>query len=225
LALVETGGSLVRCGVIGDVHTENEVLDRVLDALAGLRVEPVLCVGDIVDGPGDANATIRSLRDRGVVCVAGNHERWFLHSERRTLQNATLDLAPDALAFLSSLPAQRRFSTPAGQMLLCHGVGSEDEAWLRPDTRGYALREIGSLHELMLNPSVQFMIGGHTHERMVRQFGGLTVVNAGTIHRDFEQTFTIVDFATMRVEFRSAAENSTGTLIEDLPLPPPAALR
>ena len=222
---MEPGGSIFRCGVIGDVHAEDETLDRVLDALSSMQIESVLCVGDIVDGLGNANATIRSLRDRGVICVAGNHERWFLHSERRSLKNATLDLADDALAFISGLPVQRRFSTPAGSLLLSHGVGSDDEAWLSPETRGYALREIHTLHELMLDDSVQFMVGGHTHERMVRQFGGLTVVNAGTIHREFEQSFTVIDFAQMRVEFRSAAEDSTGALIEDLPLPPPAELR
>ena len=107
--------------------------------------------------------------------------------------------------------------------MLCHGVGKDDDAWLRPDTRGYALQDIPTLRELMLDDSTQFMIGGHTHERMVRVFPGLTVINAGTIHRKDEQTFTIIDFNTMKVAFYSAANADTGTLIEelDLPLPDP----
>ncbi len=65
------------------------------------------------------------------------------------------------------------------------------------------------------------MIGGHTHERMVRVFPGLTVLNAGTIHRKNEQTFMVLDFGAMRVAFHAAAEGETGKLIEerDLPLP------
>ena len=59
--------------------------------------------------------------------------------------------------------------------MLCHGVGTDDEAWLLPDTRGYALQDIPTLRELMLDDDVRFMIGGHTHERMVRVFPGLTV--------------------------------------------------
>ena len=58
----------------------------------------------------------------------------------------------------------------------------------------------------MLDEEVQFMLGGHTHERMIRVFPGLTVINAGTIHRKDEQTFTVVDFAATRVSFYSAAE-------------------
>jgi predicted phosphodiesterase len=73
----------------------------------------------------------------------------------------------------------------------------------------------------MLDEDTQFIIGGHTHERMVRVFPGLTVINAGTIHREDEQTFMVLDFAAMRVGFYSAAEENTGALIEELELPPP----
>ena len=73
----------------------------------------------------------------------------------------------------------------------------------------------------MLDEDTQFMIGGHTHERMVRVFPGLTVINAGTIHRKDEQTFMVTDFETMRAAFYSAAQGTTGDLIEHLDLPPP----
>ena len=77
-------------GVIGDVHCESETLSRVLDAFDAMPVDAVLCVGDLVDGPGDADATLALLQSRGVQCVAGNHERWFLDGERRDVADATL---------------------------------------------------------------------------------------------------------------------------------------
>ena len=212
---------LSRLGVIGDVHCESETLERVLDALGTMNVEAVLCVGDLVDGPGDADATLKMLEERGVQCVAGNHERWFLDSEQRTLEDATLKVSNASRAFLQSLPPVRRYATPNGNAMLCHGVGDDDEAWLLPDTRGYALQDIPSLRELMLDEDVQFILGGHTHERMVRVFPGLTVVNAGTIHRKDEQTFMVVDFEAMRVGFYSAAEGKVGELIEEMELPGP----
>jgi predicted phosphodiesterase len=212
---------LRRLGVIGDVHCESETLGRVLDALETMNVEAVLCVGDLVDGPGDADATLGMLEARGVECVAGNHERWFLEGEQRTLEDATQEINRSSRAFIESLPMLRRYTTPHGNALLCHGVGDDDEAWLLPDTRGYALQDIPSLRELMLDETVQFMLGGHTHERMVRVFPGLTVVNAGTIHPKDEQTFTVVDFEAMRVGFYSAAAGTTGNLIEEVELPRP----
>ena len=212
---------LSRLGVIGDVHCESETLGRVLDALETMNVDAVLCVGDLVDGPGDADTTLDMLEARDVQCVVGNHERWFLDSEQRSLENATAAINETSRAFVQALPKTRRYATPNGNALLCHGVGDDDEAWLLPDTRGYALQDIPTLRELMFDEEVQFMLGGHTHARMVRVFPGLTVVNAGTIHRKDEQTFMVVDFEKMRVEFYSAAEGTTGEPIEELDLPPP----
>jgi predicted phosphodiesterase len=212
---------LSRLGVIGDVHCESKTLERVLDALEAMNVDAVLCVGDLVDGPGDADATLKALEARGVQCVAGNHERWFLAGERRTLDNATHEINEGSRTFIESLPSARHYATPNGNVLLCHGVGDDDEAWLRPGTQGYALQDIPALRELMLDEDIQFMFGGHTHERMVRVFAGLTVINAGTIHRNFEQTFLVADFGAMRVAFYSAAEGETGELIEEVELPMP----
>lgn len=219
--MIETG-KLGRLGVIGDVHCEAETLERVLDALGAMSLQAILCVGDVVDGPGDADATLGLLEARRVQCVAGNHERWLLSGEQRSLENATLEVSDESRAFIEGLPRTRRYSTPAGEALLCHGVGEDDEAWLLPDTRGYALQDIPTLRELMLDSEVQFMIGGHTHHRMIRVFPGLTVVNAGTIHRKDEQSFTVIDFAAMRVSVYSAEEATTGALIEELELPMPA---
>jgi hypothetical protein len=47
------------------------------------------------------------------------------------------------------------------------------------------------------------------------------VLNAGTIHRNYEQTFMVVDFDAMRVASYSAAEGTTGKLIEEVELPAP----
>ena len=212
-----------RVGVVGDVHCESATLTRVLDALETMNVDAMLCVGDLVDGPGDADETLGILETRGVQCVSGNHERWLLEGVKRELEHATAEIAPKSEAFIRGLERIRRYDTPAGPAILCHGVGDDDEAWLKPDTRGYALQDIPTLRELMLDDSVLFLIGGHTHQRMVRVFPGLTVVNAGTIHRKDEQTFAIVDFAAMKVEFYAAGETDTGKLIEvvELPVPPP----
>lgn len=210
-----------RVGVVGDVHCESETLSRVLDALEAMDLDAILCVGDLVDGPGDADETLATLQGRRVQCVAGNHERWFLDGERRDVADATDAVNEASETFLRELPRIRFYGSSAGKIMLCHGVGKDDDAWLRADTRGYALQDIPTLRELMLDDGTQFMIGGHTHERMVRVFPGLTVINAGTIHRKDEQTFTVIDFDTMKVGVYSAAQANTGELIEELDLPPP----
>jgi predicted phosphodiesterase len=43
-----------RFGVLGDVHCEHEALAAALKLFEHQKVDRVLCVGDVVDGPGDA---------------------------------------------------------------------------------------------------------------------------------------------------------------------------
>jgi predicted phosphodiesterase len=208
--------------MLGDVHAESESVQRVLDhADAHLGVDASLCVGDIVDGVGDADATLEVLRERGVITVAGNHERWFLHDEMRHLANCTPTLRPENRAMLEGLPRTLRLPTIAGGAILCHAVGEDDESFLRSTTRGYDL-QIEALRELMLDPSVQYMLAGHTHERMVRRFQGLVVVNAGTLRRDDSPGFIVVDFERKHV--RCFDIGDLGARIEEqepLPLPQP----
>lgn len=206
-------------GVLGDVHAEDAALALALDALGD--VDAVLCVGDIVDGKGDLERTVALLRERGVICVAGNHERWFLEGKMRGVPDAHLDASDAVRGFFADLPRTRRLRTVAGNLLLCHAVGDDDMAELRSDTRGYALQAIEGLRELWLDPELTFMVAGHTHERMVRAFPGLVVVNAGTLRRE-APGFVRIDFEARRVgcfDLRDGVVVDAGELELPEPLP------
>lgn len=203
--------TLRRVGVLGDIHAEHERLATALRFLAEQGVDATFAVGDLVDGPGDADRTLSLLREFGVLAVRGNHERWFLDGERRDKPDATQTLEEANRSYLHSLPITREHSTPSGRLLVCHGVGDDDLAVLEPETRGYALQDIPTLRELMLRSDLQFMLGGHTHKRMVRPFPGLTVINAGTLFREHQPCFGVVDFERRRLEF---FELSSATTVE-----------
>lgn len=190
-----------RVGVLGDVHAEHETLAAFVGLFAAQACGTSLCVGDIADGRGDLDATVRLLRDAGVICVLGNHDRWALADQFRDLDGAG-PLSPSARAFLDPLPATRRFESPLGGVMLCHGIGDDDMAELRPDTEGYALEVLDPLHALAARSDVDLMIGGHTHQAMVRAFAGLTVINAGTLRQRATRLpgCLIVDFSDRAVE-------------------------
>lgn len=194
---------LRRVGVLGDVHTEDRALDAALRFFATQSLDAVLCVGDIVDGPGDAERTCALLLEHGVVCVRGNHERWFLAKGERFIADWTpLDALSDrANGFLEGLPETWSFVTEAGAALLCHGIGRDDMACLDADTMGYALECHTALWKLHAAGDVKWIIGGHTHRRMVRRFDHLTVLNAGTLSRAHQPCVMIVDFAARFAEF------------------------
>ena len=194
-------GKLARIGVLGDVHTHDDRVDLALRTLGELRVDAVLCCGDITDGPGDIDRCVSLLRESDVLTVAGNHERWALSGEMRELPGATLEMAPPTREWIASLPQTARIDTVRGGALVCHAVAEDDLFFLKEETRGYALQPVMPiLRRLMLDPETTFMIAAHTHQRMARRFQGLVVVNAGTLHDDGPPGFLVVDFEAGQIQ-------------------------
>jgi len=176
----------MRLGVFGDIHAEHGRVEAALRLFAREGVDQVLFVGDVVDGEGDPNACFAMLDDAKALGVQGNHERWLAAGTMRTLPGSHLleQLDARSLRLMRELPKTRVIETPRGRLLLCHGVGDDDMQRLRPDDDDYAIRWNDPLQALLREGVHAFMIGGHTHERMVRGFEELVVINAGTLARE-----------------------------------------
>jgi putative phosphoesterase len=211
-----------RVGFIGDIHAEDVRLERALDFLRERGVEMVASTGDVADGAGSVDRCCSLLEARRVVVVRGNHDRWF---SKRTLRELPLATAPAQVAsrtdeLLAALPESVDLETVSGRALLCHGIGRNDMARVTPDDFGYAIEANDDLQRLVRERTYRWVLNGHTHRRMVRHFGGLTVINGGTLARDFDPCFMELDFqaATARVFlFRPDGGITAG---EDLSLMP-----
>jgi putative phosphoesterase len=192
-----------RIGLIGDVHTEDERLARALELFVSIDCDAVLCVGDVVDGQGDAARCCRLLSEARVATVRGNHDRWILAGSARDLPDATpLEALPrEAVHFLASLPPTMELRTAAGGLLLCHGLGGDDMALLKPDDHGYAIQVNDRLQELVGAGRCRHVVCGHSHVRMVRHFGDVTFINPGTLLRDRRPGVAVVDFDEGVVQF------------------------
>ena len=210
----------VRLGLVGDVHAEDEALKLVIEDLERRQVDAILCVGDLADGAGDINRTCALLEDHGVITVAGNHDRWLLSDELRDQPCATpaRGLKPRSRAFLDRLPTTLRLETARGSLLLCHGVGDDDMSAVKPDHLRHDLERNDALKRVLAGPQTDFMVNGHTHRAMVRRVRHLTIVNAGTLHRNDERRAAILDFAVLNVTFFDVLP--TGLVeLEKIPLP------
>lgn len=204
-----------RVGLIGDLHAEDEALAFVLAELSRLGAETLLQVGDIADGPGDLTRTIELLKEHQVLAVRGNHDRWQLGNQLRELPHALqlAAVAPSVVQYLSQLPVTREFRSARGQVLLCHGLGHNDMIGVKPDHEGYDIAMNQELQQLIAERHFRFVLNGHTHRPMLRTFGELAIINAGTLLREYERCFTVIDFERGElVRFRHAA----GALCLDL---------
>lgn len=108
-------------------------------------------------------------------------------------------------------------------LLLCHGLGDDDMATVYPGDEGYALEANHRLHALVGAGQYRFVVNGHTHRRMVRTIGGLTLLNAGALTNEERPGFLIADFKAGRAECYNLSEErqiSAGQTFA-LPAPPP----
>ncbi|MFO0659613.1 MAG: metallophosphoesterase family protein [Polyangiaceae bacterium] len=192
-----------RLGLIGDVHAEHHALLAALTHLRVIGVDAILCVGDIVDGPGDLEACVRLLDVPDVISVRGNHERWLLENRLRTLPDAHFieSLSEHAKQFFSSLPLTRRLQTAAGPLLLCHGLGDDDMGQVRPSDSSWDLSDNRSLQRLLEQDDLSLVVNGHSHVSMVRSLEPITLINAGTLSRESEPCFAFVDLVAKQVRF------------------------
>lgn len=196
---------LDRFGFIGDVHAEDVLLCRAISYL-GRRVPSILCAGDIADtGYGSFDRCCSLLRENDVATVSGNHDRWLRIGMLRQLPRASSlqELSQENSDWHASLPRTIEYRTEIGALLLCHGLGTDDMALVKPDDFGYALESNVRLSELVKEKRYAVMVNGHSHAAMVRTFGNLTIINAGRLRRGHEGFFLIVDIPAKQVTWYS----------------------
>lgn len=209
----------MRLGIIGDVHAEDERLRVAITAFEREGVDRILCCGDVADGHGDVDRACALLVAHDVKTVRGNHDRWLRDDDMRTLPNAhrMTSLAPRSIELLKSLPATITIDVPGGKLLLCHGVGENDMCRLMESDSGYAISSNEDLLKVLFDPSISLMVCGHTHAPMVRRFErgagrpALVVVNAGTLAREDDPGFVLLDLAARRAVFHRIAPDLSVT--------------
>ena len=124
----------MRYGLIGDVHSNVEALDAVLDALESERCDQIVCLGDVIGYGANPKECLDRIRSRNILAVAGNHDlaavgRFDLDSFNPAARDAILYsiscLSPADLEFLSTLPLIRE----TGDFLMVHASPHKPEAF------------------------------------------------------------------------------------------------
>lgn len=204
----------MRFGLLGCVHAEDERLRVALDVMTrDLGVDRVLCSGNVVDGVGDVERTRALLVERNVLVVRGQHDRWLRDDDRRDAADAhrMTSLSPATIAFVKALRPTARLpiglGDARGDLLLCHGVGESDARSVDAGDGRDAISSNDELLNVLFDPTIFVMIAGRTKRPMLRRFErgagrqALVVVNAGTLRRDREPGFAVLDLDARRVDF------------------------
>ena len=212
--------ALRRIGIVGDVHAEDGRLAETLQWLHGQRVDALICTGDIADGPGDVDLCCRLLEEAEALTVRGNHDRWLLQDRVRHIAQAHRreDLLDASVEFLDSLPTTVEIDTVAGTLLLCHGVGDNDLRKVWPGTERMPIERSTELDALVAEKRTRFLVNGHMHYRVLIDFHGLTLLNAGTLTSRHRPGISIVDFEAGAVSAYEFDGERVGGRVAERPL-------
>lgn len=107
--------------LLPDIHANLTALEKVLDQIARMNVDRIVCCGDIVGYGMEPAACVRMLRGNGTQAVLGNHDAMALLAKQHPSQvpsrdasrnnpvwngihQAVEELADDDFAWLASLP-------------------------------------------------------------------------------------------------------------------------
>lgn len=194
--------------LISDVHANAPALRAVLDEIP--RDALILCAGDIVGYYMNPNEVCVMLRDRGVLCVQGNHDDYVVSGQalapERDAKYMTswtrAELSTENLQWLKSLPFEIDFRLPpageetqSGLLRLVHGSIFSMEDRIYPDT------PLGQFTD----ETCDIIVGGHTHHPMARHSGKTLFVNPGSVGqpRNWKPgaAYAVLDTLDTSVEF------------------------
>ena len=165
-------------GLIADIHADIRALEAALNRLDELAISRIYCAGDLVGYGSEPDAVAALLRDRGIPCISGNHDRWAL--ERRQVLSVRgwkpADLHDDTWEILHQLPASRRVELDGVTIEIHHGSPASDTEYVS------AYKPLPpSVEEFWNRSHADYLILGHTHIPMIERRSRGTVVNPGSV--------------------------------------------
>jgi len=178
----------VRIAVLADIHGNSPALRAVLSELDREPVDAIVVGGDVLGGP-LVRETLEQLvgRSEPLHWIAGNCERESL----AVYDGASVSDDPAGRAAAWSARAiDERWRAELGGwpislaldgVRFCHGSPRRDDEILTRATPAEALAEA------LTGTSERLVVGGHTHQQMVRELpGGRTYANAGSVGMPYE---------------------------------------
>jgi len=182
----------MRVALISDLHANAVALKAVLDDIARVGVDQIVCLGDVATlGPQPA-AVVETLEHLECPCILGNHDA-FLTDPELIKKYTEAPLVVDSVDWCRSLMSGTelefltRFRTTMeivlddnSTLFLFHGTPRSHMEDLLATTPAEELDQMLNGH------TGTVMAGGHTHIQMLRQHRGTLLLNPGSVGAPFK---------------------------------------
>ena len=177
--------------LLSDQHGNDVALRAVLEDVAGLGVEEIVCLGDVVQGGAEPAQTLDRLAALGCETVLGNADAFLLEIPADTPEPVTerqLEVREWTLSQLSvaQLGQIRSFTSVVRReldglsLLLFHGSPRSYDDVLLPELGKESLGPF-------IDHDVALLAGGHTHLQWTRRIGDALYVNPGSVGISYDR--------------------------------------
>ena len=191
--------------VVSDLHGNWPALE----AVAAVPHDAVLCLGDIVGYGPEPGRCLRWLRGRDAHIVQGNHDRALAEDvpprcrpDFEWLAAAAAGIArgqlgQEEMEFLRGLPRTLALILDGKRIVLLHATPSDPlYSYLGPDPDRW--------REAVTGIKADLLLVGHTHRPFHFQFGGLQVLNPGSLGQpkdgDARAAYAVIENGVPRLE-------------------------
>lgn len=186
----------MKIALISDIHSNLFYLEEILKRIEDENVDAVYCLGDLVGYYDSPNEVINVIREKKIVCIKGNHDKYLLNEltydisreniyrikmQRKILSNENLD-------FLRNLKDEIVLEVDNKKVYMTHSLPNDSEKYLY---------QIDNLNREFVS-KYDYYFFGHTHIPMITYYYGTCIVNPGSVGqpRDYTDSpsYAVIDF-------------------------------
>lgn len=177
---------MTRLAFISDQHGNDVAFAAAIRDIDRFAVDELVCLGDVAQGGAEPRQTLDRLQSLGCRTVCGNADAFLFEgaadsgepvTERQLrVREWTLSRLDSAhLEFMRSFEPRIELEVEGASILCFHGSPQGFDDVLLPEPDG------GPLAPFLTSPSVDLLVGGHTHRQWTRRIGGSLFINPGSV--------------------------------------------
>jgi putative phosphoesterase len=217
----------MRFALIADIHGNLQPLEAVARDIRRRGADRVICLGDALTIGLQPGSVIDLLQELPCRFVMGNHDDALLNRGRAAELHIAEHLVPSLDWTLDNLTARQidvirsfeaslRLVGDNGTELLCyHGTPRSNYRGIFPAT------PVDEIEQQIAGATARVLIGGHTHQQMIRDVAGRLFMNPGSVGSVFKVPPESGDEVALQpwAEYAVLEIGGAGTRVEMIRLP------
>ena len=184
----------MKIGIITDIHSNIQALNAVLNEFDKVKVDKIICCGDIIGIGINPEETVQKLMTKRelLIAVKGNHEQYLLdglpkevHDNKRNMSINEIKnhewnhkkLSEESKEFLNELELSKYIEIEGKILYLIHYPVKENGTYKKHIKKP----NIIECREMFCEINADIYLFGHTHTSIINNEGNKWYINTGTL--------------------------------------------